>query len=251
MNDLEARALGRTWFYRFQLPSGRCTESYDNGTFDLIHDTRMQMLEKVLQRGFPSGLGERTAVDLACHQGWFASRLAQAGAARVLGVDARAEHVADATLIRDLCELRNLEFLQSDVHALDAQALGSFDVVLCFGLLYHLENPIGALRTARALCKRVCVVETQVVPGVTGVVDWGSYRFARTLQGCFGLIDESEDVHGPESSTTGICLAPSVEGLEFVLRKVGFDRVERLPVPAGGYEQLLYGKRVMMAAWVD
>ena len=81
--------------------------------------------------------------------------------------------------------------------------------------------------------------------------DWGSYRFVRPLKGVFGIIDEMEEVHAPEASVTGICLAPSVEGLLWILHAVGFARAELLPVPDDGYEQLKYGKRVMVAAYVD
>jgi len=169
----------------------------------------------------------------------------------VLAVDARIEHVADASLIRDALNLRNLHVQQSDVHALDPEAVGRFDIVLMLGLIYHLENPVGALRTARALTQRICLVETQVVPGLTGVVDYGSYRFVRPLKGSFGIIDETEETHGPEASTTGICLVPSLEALIWIMRKVGFRRVEILEPPQDAYEQLRYGKRVMVLGTVD
>ena len=32
--------------------------------------------------------------------------------------------------------------------------------------------------------------EVQVVPHLSGMVDWGSYEFVRPLKGCFGIIDE-------------------------------------------------------------
>lgn len=251
MQDLEARALAKTWFYPFRLPSGACTPTYDGGALDLIHATRSAMLDQLLDREFPAGVASLSAVDLACHQGWFSVQLAQRGFARVLGIDARPEHIADAGLIRDALGLSNWQLRQSDVHALDASALGQHELVLCFGLIYHLENPIGALRQARALCKRLCVIETQVVPGLSGWVDYGSYRFVRPLKGSFGIIDETEETHGPEASTTGICLVPSTEALVWILHKIGFARVEILPVPAEGYEQLVHRKRVMVAAWVD
>ena len=38
--------------------------------------------------------------------------------------------------------LEGLSFQQGDIHDLDPEALGQFDVVLMLGLLYHLENPI-------------------------------------------------------------------------------------------------------------
>src|SRR4029077_8807308 len=69
MSDLEARVLEQTWFYRFRLPSGALTRSYDDGALDQIHETRLRMMERALADSFPDGLGGRSAVNLACHQG--------------------------------------------------------------------------------------------------------------------------------------------------------------------------------------
>jgi tRNA (mo5U34)-methyltransferase len=250
MHDAESQALAKTWFYPFKLPSGGTTPTYGTGELDPIHHTRSAMLEAALQAEFGADRGALSAVDLACHQGWFSAQLAQSGFGRVIGVDARPEHVADAGLIRDALRLPQIELIEADVHALDTRALGTHDLVLCFGLIYHLENPVGALRVARALTQRLCIVETQVVPGLTGWVDYGSYRFVRPLKGSFGIIDETGETHGPEASTTGICLVPSVEALVWIMDRIGFKRVEVLPVPEDGYEQLVHRKRVMVAGWV-
>ena len=250
MHDAETQALAKTWFYPFRLPSGRTTPTYGTGELDAIHHTRSAMLEALLASEFGGARGDLTAVDLACHQGWFSAQLAQAGFGRVTGIDARPEHIADASLIRDALHLPQIGLVERDVHAVTAQEFGLHDLVLCFGLIYHLENPVGALRVARALTRKLCVVETQVVPGLTGWVDYGSYRFVRPLKGSFGIIDETEETHGPEASTTGICLVPSVEALVWIMQRIGFSRVEVLPVPADGYEQLVHRKRVMVAGWV-
>ncbi|HET8897906.1 MAG TPA: methyltransferase domain-containing protein [Rhodanobacteraceae bacterium] len=179
--------------------------------------------------------------------------MAARGADEVLGVDARAEHVADASLIRDALGLSRLRFQQSDVHTLDTAALGRFDLVLLFGLIYHLENPVGALRIARELTAPggVCVIETQIAPGVSGWMDYGSYRFVRPIKGSFAIIDEIDDTHGPEASTTGICLVPSLDAMHWILGKLGFSRVEEVPVPADGYEQHVHHKRAMFACYLD
>jgi len=248
---LEEQVLGKTWFYPFRLPSGHVTTTYDGGALDAIHATRLSMMRAALGTEFGASLAGRTVIDIACHQGYFSTQLAAMGASDVLAVDARAEHVADASLIRDALQLKNLRIEQADVHALTPDATGTFDIVLMLGLIYHLENPVGALRTAAALTQRICLVETQIVPGLTGMVDYGSYRFVRPLKGSFGIIDETEETHGPEASTTGICLVPSLDALMWIMRKIGFSRVDLLPPPADAYEQLRYGKRVMVAGYKE
>jgi len=251
MPTIEEQVLGKTWFYPFRLPSGHVAPTYDGGALDAIHATRLAMLQAALRSKFGDSLAQCSAIDIACHQGYFSTQLAQMGVRDVLAVDARPEHVADAQLIAQALNLENMRVRQFDVHALAPETVGRFDIVLMLGLIYHLENPVGALRTARALTQNICLVETQIVPGLSGMVDYGSYRFVRPLKGSFGIIDETEETHGPEASTTGICLVPSLEALIWIMQKVGFPRVEILPPPADAYEQLRYGKRVMVAGYID
>jgi SAM-dependent methyltransferase len=250
MSELLDQVKSRDWFYAYELPDGSKAPTYHDGELDAIHQTRWRMLEHDLEATFPEGFDDLNAVDLASHQGWFAVRLAQANLRRVLGIDTRASHIEDSRLIASVLGLDELRFEQSDIFDLDTDELGTFDVVLMLGLLYHLENPVGAMRLARALCRRVCYLETQVVPGISGMVDYGSYQFVRPMMGSFGVIDESLETHGNEAGTTGLCLVPSTEALIYLMGKVGFSRVELLQPPADAYEQILYGKRVMVAAYV-
>ncbi len=248
--SLEADVLARDWFYRFALPSGATTGSAHAPDVLAIHDTRWAMAEAALRGAFPEGGAGASAIDLACHQGWFSLKLREFGFGSVHGIDARQQHIDDARLIAGATAAEHVDFSRGDVHALTPEIVGTHDLVLCFGLLYHLENPVGALRIARSLCKRLCLIETQIAPGQSGVVDYGSYRFVKPIEGSFVIVDETDETQEPEASTLGISLIPSLEALHFILRKVGFTKVEQLPVPENGYEQLKYGKRVVLAAWV-
>lgn len=251
MSEVLDQIHSREWFYTFELPDGQTTRSYHDGTLDAIHETRWAMLSNQLEAHYGGNYAGLRVLDLASHQGFFSIRMAQMGFGEVLGIDARAQHVEDSQLIARAYGLSDrVDFQQADVHALDAAALGEFDVVLMLGLLYHLENPVGALRVCRQLCRDFCAVETQLVPGVTGPVDFGSYEFVRPLKGSFGVIDETGETHGPETSVTGICLVPSLEALLWVMEKVGFSAPSVLPPPEGAYEQLRHGKRVMVTAQV-
>jgi hypothetical protein len=242
------RVAERQWFYEFELPDGSRTTPYVGADVATIHSTRWRMLRALLDREFPQGFSSLDALDIACHQGFFSVKLAQAGFGRVRAIDARDEHVSDTNLIASAVDASAISAGVCDVFDA-ANTETPRDVVLQFGLLYHLENPVGALRVAQKLARRVAVFETQVVPNLSGMVDWGHYRFVRPLRGIFGIVDELDEVHAPEASVTGVCLAPSVEGLVWLLGAVGFKRAEVLPVPPDGYEQLLHGKRVMVAAW--
>lgn len=250
MSTLLDQVRSREWFYAYELPDGSTAPTYHGFDIQPIHDTRWRMLDACIADRLGADRGGLSAIDLASHQGWFAVNLARSGFGRVQGVDARESHVEDSSLIASVYGLDQLSFRQGDVHELDTQATGSFDLVLMLGLLYHLENPVGALRTCRELCRGLCVIETQVVPGLAGYVDYGSYQYVKELKGSFGIVDETDETHGPEASITGICLVPSLDALVWILRKVGFSRVDVLRPPEDAYEQLRYHKRVMVAAQV-
>jgi tRNA (mo5U34)-methyltransferase len=250
MSTLIEQAHSREWFYSYELPDGSSTSTYHDDEIHVIHDTRWKMLDSYLGRNLGADRSGLSALDLASHQGWFAVNMARTGFSRVLGVDARQSHVDDSQLISDIYGMEQLSFQQGDIHDQSQEKLGQFDVVLMLGLLYHLENPVGALRVCRELCKNTCIIETQIVPGMTGFVDYGSYQYVRPLKGSFGIVDEMEDTHGPEASVTGICLVPSLDALMWLLEKVGFSSATVLEPPEDAYEQLRYHKRVMVAAHI-
>jgi tRNA (mo5U34)-methyltransferase len=242
------RVRSRKWFYEFDLPDGSRTQSYLPPGVEKIHATRLAMLERGLAARFGADLAGVTAVDLACHEGWFALHMARRGAT-VLGLDVRQAHVDDALLIARATGAQRFSARTFDVEEGRAAEVGVHDVTLMLGLLYHLENPMRALRLARAVTRKALFIETQVVPHMSGLVDWGSYTFQRRMVGVFGIVDELGEEHAPEAGTAGICLAPSVEALEWLLRKVGFEHVERIAPPDDGYEQHVGNKRVMFAAY--
>ena len=103
------------------------------------------------------------------------------------------------------------QFATRKVDLEDAKAaeIGVHDVTLMLGLLYHLENPVRVLRLARAVTRKMMVIETQVVPHMSGMVDWGSWRFQRPMVGAFGIVDETAETHASEASVHGICLHPA------------------------------------------
>ena len=178
-------------------------------------------------------------------------KLAIRGFKEVMGIDARSEHIEHANLIREVYGHTNLSFCRGDIQELKAKELGSFDVTLLFGILYHLENIVGALRLAQAITKKVCLIETQIAPNITGIIDWGSHKFNKDIIGCLAIIDETDEIssHNKEANMTPITLVPSLPGLLWLLKAVGFSRSILITPPENAYEQLASGKRVIVAAY--
>lgn len=250
-HDIETKILSRKWFYRFHLPSGRITETYIGEGMLKIHETREQMMNQVLETEFANKWENLNCIDFACHEGYFSHKLALKGCKKVIGVDIRSEHIEHANLIREVFACENLSFQLGDVQKLEASELGSFDVTLLFGVLYHIENIVGVLRLVHGITKKVCLIETQIAPNVSGMMDWGASRVSKNIIGSLAIIDESRELNAQnmEANTSPITLVPSLPGLLWLLKAVGFKDAQVISPRTDAYEQFVSGNRVMVAAY--
>ena len=107
---------------------------------DPSHGTRLRRFIQAVSDSARRPLGELRVLDLACLEGMFAVELARMGAS-VVGIEGREANVAKARLAKEVLGLENLEFHQDDVRNLSEERYGRFDVVLCLGILYHLNPP--------------------------------------------------------------------------------------------------------------
>jgi len=76
-------------------------------------------------------------------------------------------------LARDALGSR-VEPIVADFMTCDLTALGTWDVVFHLGILYHMEEPLTALRRVAAVTRELAVVETEaiVVPGLEHEALW-------------------------------------------------------------------------------
>lgn len=133
---------------------------FDELYYTQINEARWAAAVKVLHE-IPSraGLALSTCLDVGCGPGWFSQRLAALGL-RVEGLDGRIENVEEARR-----RVPGVRFHHADIES-EAQIAGfpGYDLVFCFGLLYHTENPFRVVRNLRGLTKGVLLLESVVVP---------------------------------------------------------------------------------------
>ncbi|PYX02449.1 MAG: SAM-dependent methyltransferase [Acidobacteria bacterium] len=115
-------------------------------------------------------------VDLACHEGQYAIEFARHGA-NALGIEGREVHIQKALFAKEVLSLSNVNFVKDDVRNLSKQKYGSFDVVLCLGILYHLDVPdvFTFVERIAEVCDDIAVIDTRIAPGPTS-----SYLFNGT-----------------------------------------------------------------------
>jgi FkbM family methyltransferase len=188
------------------IPAGGDYRVFDEAEAVRINRARIQMIGAV---GLP--LAGARVLDVGCGVGRFADYYASQGC-DVVAVDARPENIAE--LHRRYPSVRAIV---GDAEVFDFETLGQFDVVHCFGLLYHLENPLAALRNLSRVCTRVLLLETMIVDSKRPMLL---------------LADETK---AASQALGGIGCRPSPSFVAMSLNRIGFPRVYGLQ-PDGEHE---------------
>jgi SAM-dependent methyltransferase len=126
-------------------------------------EIRLKRITQCVSDLLGGNLKNARILDLACLEGLFAIELARQGATCV-GIEGREANIEKARFVKDVLQLDNLQLFQDDVRNLSYEKYGHFDVVLCLGLLYHLDNPdvFAFIERLGEVSRKVCIVDTRV-----------------------------------------------------------------------------------------
>ncbi len=169
----------------------------------------------------------QTVIDLGCGPGLMSPMLRSLDL-NYLGVDTRKENVREAAH-------RYPENIFKTASVENTSSLGTFDLTFCYGLLYHMENPILVLRNMRSITKSILLLETEIIPlNYPGALLFKRKKF---------------DVGG---ATELAAFVPSLSGLIYMLYHVDFPYVY-IPTTQPNHEYFressrYFQKRIVMLA---
>lgn len=201
---LQAKVDALRWYHTIDLGHGVVTKGADNS---------QERLERIQM---PADLAGRSVLDVGAWDGFYSFEAERRRAARVVASDHYAWHgegwgtgrgKAGFELARAALDSR-VEDVDIDVMELSVDRMGTFDVVLFLGVLYHLRDPLLALERVSSVTKNMLILET--------VVDMvGISRPAAAFYPGRELNDDPTNWWGPNQA--------AVAGM---LHSVGFTRVE-------------------------
>lgn len=198
--ELKREVEAIRWFHRIDLGQGIVTPGID--------DTQAKLARVKL----PESLAGQSVLDIGAWDGFFSLEAERRGASRVVAMDSycwsgkcwgtkRGFELARRVL-NSTVEDRELEVLDLSPET----AGGTFDVVLFFGVLYHMRHPLLALEKVSSVTKSHLILETRV-----DLVSWNTPAMAFYVD---------DDLNGDPTNWW----APNVAGLRDMLRAVGFKK---------------------------
>ena len=208
-------------------------------------DHRLRRLVQAAEDILPKPLSECRVLDLACLEGHYAIEFAARGSKDVLGVDLREGHLVKARFAAERLGLGNVRFAQADVRDLPAFAKEPFDLVICSGILYHLEgaDAVRLVHAIGAACRHLCLLDTYVgtKPNTAVRVDGRDYAG-------FRYTEHAPDASAGERLADGWASVENVTSLwltqEALLRAAGeggFTTAMQIHLP--GHPGLTYDRR--------
>jgi 2-polyprenyl-3-methyl-5-hydroxy-6-metoxy-1,4-benzoquinol methylase len=232
-------------------------------TFD--HPEMDPRLRRVLQISsdiIGKPLEKLRVLDLACLEGHFGIEFALHGST-VVALEGREANLEKARFVKRVLCLDNLELVLDDVRNLNEDRHGFFDVVLCLGILYHLDAPdvMNFVEKISTICKRVAIIDTHISPS-----DEASYSWNQKLY--WGRYAKEHDTKATsaEKLASAWYSLDNTESFQFtraslcnLLRHVGFTSVYEClnpyeysnpnwPLPAEGDGHVVMKDRITLVA---
>lgn len=142
--------------------------------------------EKLPFFGLPADLTGKRVLDIGCAEGYFSFEAERRGAREVVGIDSFPASVRRFNITKAARQSNATAYLMN-VYDLEPKRLGTFDLVLFYGVFYHLKHPQLALERIRSICTGDLLFQTAICeePAVAGV-PWARFHPHGVMSGSQG-----------------------------------------------------------------
>jgi tRNA (mo5U34)-methyltransferase len=240
---------GPGWMYEFDLGDGIKTPILAS-ELRSIHQTRAEMIFQEIDRRYPEGIKGIRCLDVACNEGFFSHLLYRRGAI-VTGIDIRTSNIERALAVREIYGLDpdRLSFKVEDFYELPSDA-EAYEIVLFLGLLYHIENPMLAIRKLHQLTQQLCVIETQLTRQQSPITaGWGQTGVFLELPASMAIHRETDADGNNLASFHSLSFIPNVAAVHLMLEAAGFCEILQATALPGMNPQYLANDRGVFFAF--
>lgn len=196
-----------------------------------------RLIRKALLEAFSlDELKTFSILDVGCNDGWVLHQLSDLPFAKMVGLEPREKNVRKGKVVRQILKLENrVEYRCGTLESLGNEI---FDIVICAGVLYHVESIPLVLRQLKNCCGRLLFLESRCIsskflsPQLRDQIEMRDlvYQFKRPIFGITAQKFESAYHDGSARETT-IVNIPTTESLLMHLEFLGFDDIRVVADP--------------------
>jgi len=195
-------------------------------------------VDAIMERvGFPQDLSGKRVLDIGAWNGCAAFECERRGASDVVALSLeRSDSGFDQ--LKDLLQSERCRFVRGSIYNLDPGELGKFDIVLCFGVIYHLRYPVLGIDNLRRVARGSLFIESHVLDNCL-LGEGGSSKRIYKLSGFHGWLArlsliqfiKSDELYGDPSNW----FSPSMSALAGLLETAGFTVNAEQKIGERGY----------------
>jgi SAM-dependent methyltransferase len=187
--------------------------------------------ESILKNFSVDELKEFSILDIGCNDGWVLHQLSDLPFKKMVGIEPREKNIEKGRKVREILRLEtSAEYRVGDIESLQGEV---FDIVICAGVLYHVESIPLALRKVRESCSKMvfvesrCISSSYITPELKAEIELRDlvYQFEEEICGVTAQKYESAYHDGSAAHNT-IVNVPTTESLVMNLKILGFDSVD-------------------------
>ncbi|MCP5095325.1 MAG: methyltransferase domain-containing protein [Chloroflexi bacterium] len=156
--EIQTEADKYQWFHKYEIVPGVMS----NGVSDMAARTHYFPI--------PEDLSGKRVLDIGCADGYF-SFLAESRGATVVSIDSWPRQ---GFFVTHRARNSKVEFHHMNVQDIHPDKFGLFDIVLFFGVYYHLKHPILAVERIANVTRGYALIESEITPLI---------EFSNTLRG--------------------------------------------------------------------
>lgn len=199
-------------------------------------DFLVAKIRKIITDNFSTDeIKKMSIVDIGCYDGYILQQLSDLPFKKMTGVEPRQKNIDKGKRIRKILGIQEkVNFKRNTLEDLNNQR---FDIVLCIGVLHHVESISTAIRKLDSLCKKALILENLCIPSkhITNSfkvdIEMKDVIYkTENLCGLTGQKFESSYYDGSAASTTVVSI-PSIETLIMHLNSLGHSKVEIAATP--------------------
>ncbi len=147
------------WFHKIDLGMGITTPGWSDPVVD-----------KLPYYGLPDDMAKMKVLDIGASEGFFSFEAERRGA-KVQAIDSWQDAIDRFNICKAALSSKVQDNLCS-VYDLNPEGWGTYDLVMYFGVLYHLKDPYRSIEAVKSVCSNRLLLQTNVCGSKESVAEF-------------------------------------------------------------------------------